>query len=95
MAAYNQMPNLHSRGLLNNASIGYFSFVPNKPWIPENQPFYGYALKPEQLILNDPHLPIREPGTPLVNSQGKVEDIFDVTLGENQYWAMGDNRLGS
>lgn len=95
IAAYTQMPNLHSRGLLNDAAIMLFSFVPDKPWTPENQPFYGYALKPEQLILNNPHLPIRYPATPLMSSYGKIEDIFDVTLGENQYWAMGDNRLGS
>ena len=50
----------------------------------------------------DPHLIIRNPQTQEPQSilypstphlGGK--DIFDVTLGENQYWAMGDNRLGS
>lgn len=32
---------------------------------------------------------IIQPGTPL------PIDVFDVKLGENEYWAMGDNRLGS
>ncbi len=39
---------------------------------------------------------IRMPGTPVdaINPPFQT-DIFDVQLGENQYWAMGDNRLGS
>ena len=24
-----------------------------------------------------------------------MSDIFDVTLGEDEYWCMGDNRMGS
>ena len=36
------------------------------------------------------------PQTPLYDSYtGEVVDEFDVTLGENQFWMMGDNRLGS
>lgn len=39
------------------------------------------------------------PGTPRVYHKGtpyeKNVDIYDVTLGENEYWVMGDNRLGS
>ncbi len=42
---------------------------------------------------------LRVPGTPLDEvqpfSRMGGSDIFDVTLGKNQYWAMGDNRLGS
>src|SRR5579859_5713391 len=36
---------------------------------------------------------IRNPHTPFPEGQGS--DIFDVTLQDNQYWVMGDNRLGS
>jgi signal peptidase I len=34
------------------------------------------------------------PGTPLPEYCAG-SDVFDVTLGDNQYWVMGDNRLGS
>jgi signal peptidase I len=37
--------------------------------------------------------PIVYPGTPLSDGQGS--DVFYVHLGPNQYWVMGDNRLGS
>jgi signal peptidase I len=93
--AWTRMPNLQSRTLFQDACLAYFSFVPGKPWTPQEQPFYGNALKPEQIIRNNPHFPIREPGTPLESTSGKIEDEFDVILGENQYWVMGDNRLGS
>lgn len=91
--AYTRMPNEQSQKLFNNARTMSFSFIPNKPWTPEDQPFYGNALQPKQLILDRP---IAEPGTPARDSQtGRIVDIFDVTLGEHQYWLMGDNRLGS
>jgi len=35
--------------------------------------------------------PVRMPGTPIEDNK----DIFDIHLGPNQYWVMGDNRLGS
>lgn len=35
------------------------------------------------------------PHTPAYDYEGKVLDEFEVTLGENQFWMMGDNRLGS
>ncbi len=65
------------------------SFDPSLSW--DNQPFYKidshYIVSDEQT-----HKPrILEPGTP--HSAGM--DTFDRTLGENQYWVMGDNRLGS
>ncbi len=50
----------------------------------------------------DPHLIIRNPQTQEPQSilysrtphlGGK--DVFDITLGANKYWVMGDNRLGS
>ncbi len=35
------------------------------------------------------------PGTPSFDHYGRNVDIFDVHLAPNQYWCMGDNRLGS
>lgn len=67
-------------------SITRFSYDPTKSW--EDQPFYATALTERQLIKA---LPLLQPGVP---SQ-EVSDVFDVILGENQYWVMGDNRLGS
>jgi len=67
-------------------SITRFSYDPTKLW-PE-QPFYATAISEKQLIKA---LPILQPGVP----SEEVSDIFDVVLGENQYWVMGDNRLGS
>ena len=54
----------------------------------ERQPFY--RINPNYIVLDQENKPqLVYPGTPL------PRDVFDVTLGENQYWAMGDNRLGS
>lgn len=87
VAAFNEMPSTQSGQLFRNLNIHYYSYDPAKPWA--QQPFYGKALQPAQLIRNDTRFPILEPGTV------KPEDTFDVVLGENQYWMMGDNRLGS
>lgn len=95
VAAFDQMPNKQSRKLFSDERVMRFSFDPALPWSQwSQQPFYGKALQPAQLILNDPRYPIAEPGTPYPHPQVQT-DIFDVTLGENQYWVMGDNRLGS
>ncbi len=44
-------------------------------------------------------LPIEYPGTSAIIDRGtpqeKNADEFNIKLGENQYWLMGDNRLGS
>lgn len=54
----------------------------------EKQPFY--KIDPKSIVLDRDGKPqIVYPGTPI------ARDVFDVVLGENQYWAMGDNRLGS
>ena len=89
--AYTQLPNVQSLKLFSDARVMPFSFDPNIPWSQwSQQPLYGKAVQRTQLILDKPQqFPILEPGTPL------EFDVFDVTLGENQYWAMGDNRLGS
>lgn len=36
-----------------------------------------------------------KPHTPAYDKYGRNVDEFDVHLGANQYWVMGDNRLGS
>ncbi len=66
------------------------SFDPEKAW--DEQQFY--TIDPD-LIIVDPNTQkpqsIQYPNTP--HPRGK--DNFDITLGANQYWVMGDNRLGS
>lgn len=67
----------------------YRSYDPTKPY--DQQPFY--RIDPFYIInINHPQVPrLFEPQTPY---PGNI-DTFDITLGENEYWAMGDNRLGS
>ncbi len=60
------------------------------PW--DKQLFY--KIDPHFIMINPQTMEpqsILYPGTP--HPGGK--DIFEITLGKNQYWAMGDNRLGS
>lgn len=65
----------------------YRSYDPAKPY--DDQPFY--SLDP-RYVMNDPRVPhMLYPQTPY---RGNI-DTFDVKLGKNEYWAMGDNRLGS
>lgn len=75
------------------------SFDPNIP-LGEQQLFYNFTqadmrigarvarLKGEESVLY--------PGTPVSPVlYGRYIDIFDEQLGDDEYWAMGDNRLGS
>jgi len=98
IAGLTELPNLQSSKIFGNASIHYFSYDPTKTW--PKQPFYATAISEKQLVQNLPtrvrsliqnEYPILQPGTPL--SDGR--DVFDVQLGKNEYWVMGDNRLGS
>jgi signal peptidase I len=61
------------------------------------QKFYkmdSFEVKRAQRFRERIGLPtIREPQTPLMEGEGS--DVFELTLGSNEYWAMGDNRLGS
>lgn len=62
----------------------------------DKQPFYN--INPDRIITNEegnPNLLI--PDTPVEARPGKKvsPDVFEVKLGEKQYWGMGDNRLGS
>jgi signal peptidase I len=50
-----------------------------------------YNIDPEKIVRMGDKIFARYPSTPLPDS----EDIFDVHLGDNEYWVMGDNRLGS
>ena len=61
-----------------------------------DQPFY--TIKPQStcVIPNVPQLQVHIPQTPIdLYGTNMSSDIFDVQLGQNEYWAMGDNRLGS
>jgi signal peptidase I len=67
----------------------------------QDQPFYkldGAEVKKIQKIYEQHGLaPERIAGTPVDNvmSGSNLTDTYDIHLGPDQYWAMGDNRLGS
>ncbi len=65
------------------------SFDPTLSW--DQQPFY--KINPNSIIIDpkadEPYTIL--PGTALPDGK----DEFEVKLGANQYWVMGDNRLGS
>lgn len=88
IAVWTQKPNLQSREMFTRAPYMYFSFDPKKPW--DKQPFY--QINPVNIVHHPVIEQVLEPQTPMRQSNG---DEFDVKLGPNQYWAMGDNRLGS
>ncbi len=71
--------------LLSRMSLHYKSFDPQLPY--DKQPFYRI----DPCLVASQYASIRYPGT---EYPGGI-DVFDVTLGENEYWVMGDNRLGS
>ncbi|HEX2978222.1 MAG TPA: signal peptidase I [Candidatus Babeliales bacterium] len=64
----------------------------------EEQPFYAMdefsVERAKRLVRNYNDSNIKMPYQP-VECYGRTVDEFDVQLGENQYWAMGDNRQGS
>jgi signal peptidase I len=75
---------------LKNEKIDYRSYDPNFAY--DKQPFYrltGSEVARAKLYTGDCNM--LYPGTPA----RRDIDIFDVKLGENQYWMMGDNRQGS
>lgn len=77
------------------------SYDPNYPY--GEQPFYRMneqkIRKTQKLLEEYGHPAALHPGTPMVGAGGS--DIYDVHLktqekdGKNEYWVMGDNRLGS
>ncbi len=77
------------------------------PWVPrsydpqisyEQQPFYSMSEhdveRAKRILRYYGEQSIRYPYTP-VQCQGRTVDEYDITLGEHQYWVMGDNRQGS
>jgi signal peptidase I len=81
---------------MSPTGAGWQSYDPNYSY--QRQPFYrmnGYIVKSAQKMWRDYGYPeIHYPGTPL-EKVGKGNDVYDVTLGDKEYWVMGDNRLGS
>lgn len=74
------------------------SYDPNYSY--EDQPFYQmspYNVQYAKQMFTRMNRPwILEPGTPVQLRPGeKSPDEFEVQLGDTEYWAMGDNRLGS
>jgi len=70
---------------LGNCALRERSYDPNMSY--DQQPFYRIdpALLPQgQIILDYPNTPLKDGG-----------DVYDVHLGANEYWVMGDNRKGS
>lgn len=63
----------------------------------DNQPYYKFdavdVTRTKRIMENIGQPNILYPGSPMQHGSGS--DVFDVHLGENQYWMMGDNRLGS
>ena len=69
------------------------SYDSSKPY--DQQPFYDIVQ--DRILLNEEGNPtLKIPGTPIEAKKGKVSrDVFEVKLGDNEYWGQGDNRLGS
>lgn len=63
-----------------------------------DQPFYrmsGTIVKAAQKMWQEHNFPAEQkPGMPL-DHVFKGSDVYDIHLGSDEYWVMGDNRLGS
>lgn len=80
----------------HGAEVKFKSFDPNVAW--DKQQFY--RIDPTHIIINrmtgNPE--IKNPGEPIApESHGQLRrwnnnDQFDVKLGQDEYWVMGDNR---
>ena len=84
--------------VLLDYSNDWRSYDPACPY--DEQPFYcmdGFTVKKIKRLMEEHHnLPAeRKPGTPIDLTGASGSDVFDVYLKDNEYWAMGDNRLGS
>jgi len=67
--------------------IDHRSYDPNKGW--RDQPFY--SINPAKIVKLPNVQTFLRPQQPAPN----VSDEFDVKLGPDEYWVMGDNRLAS
>lgn len=77
-------------GVWRNGQKGHVdmrSFDPSYAW--DKQPFY--RINPAAIVTHDGKMVMRYPGTPT----GEAEDIFELNLGPDDYFVMGDNRLNS
>ena len=86
-----QTPLLSIPFLKKVPSAKYRVFDPQFPIDSKEQPFYNLYL--EEKLPNSERPSILYAGTQYHN--GSVSDVFDVVLGKDEYWCMGDNRLGS
>jgi signal peptidase I len=89
-------PYLNKYPLVPSEDGSFRSWDPKKPF--NEQPFYRFdpdRMKQLQWRYERAgQLSRLDPATPLPEYCGG-SDTFDVKLGPNQYWVMGDNRLGS
>lgn len=76
-----------------NGQINPRSYDPSKPL--NDQPFYD--MTPSEIARAKLYYPdnILYPNTPAMNGRGVYKDVYDVHLGPDEYWMMGDNRQGS
>lgn len=94
----NQYPLIavHTPG--SNRSLDYLTYDPNVSY--ENQPFYRLSKNYVHLgskvaaLFGMPS--IKQPRTPIYDNTGKKNlDVYNIKLGKDEYWVMGDNRLNS
>lgn len=76
-----------------NGHINPRSYDPSRPL--SNQPFYD--MTQSEIARAKLYYPdnILYPDTPAMDGRGVYKDVYDVHLGSNEYWMMGDNRQGS
>lgn len=89
------------KGQIKQNFVTYKTYDPALPL--DKQPFY--RISPDQIVKGADGMPLmRLPNTVLEtlppeqigkNVWGHNSDEFSIELGPNQYWCMGDNRLGS
>lgn len=81
----------------SRTSFSFKSFDPNYSF--ENQPYYKmnkYDVDlARKVLMRMGQEWIKEPGTPAYDSYNRNADEYNIHLGSNEYWALGDNRLGS
>jgi signal peptidase I len=90
-------------GIYHVSSVPPLEFRSYDSSVPlEKQPFYHmtYAdvINAKRLLSDHGYEDIRYPYTPVpayLSNADKSPDIFDIQLGPDEYWAMGDNRRNS